>query len=54
MEGIELVRRLDRGDLKRLPDDAPIGFVPYDLRRALKDRSGRLNRNAWKWASRWP
>ena len=48
MEGIELVRRLDRGDLKRLPDDAPIGFVPYDLRRALKDRSGRLNRNAWE------
>ncbi len=27
---------------------APIGFVPQELRRALRDQDGKLNRNAWE------
>ncbi|HPO40858.1 MAG TPA: Tn3 family transposase [Bacteroidales bacterium] len=48
MKGIEMLRRLDSGELKRLPDDAPLTFVPKELRRALKDYSGNIARNAWE------
>ena len=34
--------------LKRLPPTAPSDFVPKELRRALKDQDGKLNRNAWE------
>ena len=37
-----------RVTLKRLPPTAPSGFVPKELRRALKDQAGQLNRNAWE------
>ena len=46
---INLVRRLDAGELRSLPRDAPSAFVPGELRPALRDRaSGALNRNAWE------
>jgi TnpA family transposase len=48
MHAIQLVRQLDAGALKRLPPDAPTAFVPRELRRALKDEQGHLNRNAWE------
>lgn len=48
LAGIELVRQLDSGELKGLPEDAPTSFIPHELRRALKDRTGKLNRNAWE------
>jgi TnpA family transposase len=47
-QGIEIVRKLDSGDLKRLPRTAPTDFVPKELRRVLKDQSGNLNRNVWE------
>jgi TnpA family transposase len=43
-----LVRKLDAGDIKRLPPTAPSYFVPRELRRALHDQTGQLNRNAWE------
>lgn len=49
LEAIHLVRRLDRGELKCLPKDAPSKFVPRDLRPVLRDQSsGKINRNAWE------
>jgi TnpA family transposase len=48
IQAIEMVRALDAGDVKRLPPTAPIGFVPQELRRALRDQDGKLNRNAWE------
>jgi hypothetical protein len=48
LRAIHLVRQLDAGTLKQLPRDAPISFVPPELQRALKDRTGALNRNAWE------
>jgi TnpA family transposase len=48
LRAIDLVRQLDAGTLKQLPRDAPISFVPPELQRALKDRTGALNRNAWE------
>jgi len=47
-QAIDMVRQLDAGDLKRLPQAAPIDFVPKELRRALRDPDGHLNRNAWE------
>jgi len=48
LHAIDLVRQLDAGALKRLPPTAPRSFVPHELRRALKDPTGQLNRNAWE------
>ena len=48
LEAIDLIRKLDSGELKHLPANAPTEFVPMELRHALKDRSGNLSRNAWE------
>ena len=48
MRAIETVRQLDAGELKQLPSTTAISFVPKELRRALKDPAGKLNRNAWE------
>ncbi|UBF30112.1 Tn3 family transposase (plasmid) [Kovacikia minuta CCNUW1] len=48
IEAIGLVRQLDAGNLKKLPKTAPAAFVPQELRRALKNQTGALNRNAWE------
>lgn len=48
MKGIRLVRQLDAHEIKQLERDAPTTFVPRELRRALKDDVGNLNRNAWE------
>ncbi len=47
-QSIELVRRLDSGQIKNLPENAPISFIPKELRRVLKNKKGQLNRNAWE------
>ncbi len=48
IQAIEIVRQLDSGKIKKLPPTAPTDFVPKELRRALKNRAGKLNRNAWE------
>jgi len=48
MLSIEIVRKLDSGELKKLPADAPFLFIPKELRQALKDVSENINRNAWE------
>lgn len=48
IEAIELIRQLDAGEIKKLPQTAPTDFVPKELRRILKNPTGGLNRNAWE------
>ena len=48
LHAIDIIRQLDAGTLKRLPPTVPTGFVPRELRRALKDQTGQINRNAWE------
>lgn len=50
LRAIDLVRQLDRGDLKVLPDDAPTDFVPAGWRAMLRDDQGRLRRALWETA----
>jgi TnpA family transposase len=49
-QAIDLVRRLDRGEIKVLPEDAPTGFVPPGWRAVLRDDHGRLRRSVWETA----
>jgi hypothetical protein len=39
---------MDSGQLTNLPEDAPISFVPKELRRILKKGNGKINRNVWE------
>lgn len=48
LKSIELVRQLDSGDLKKLPNYIPTDFVPKELRNSLKDQAGNINRNVWE------
>ncbi len=48
MSGIETLRKLDAGELKKLPPSVPTSFIPKELRRALRDKAGNVNRNAWE------
>lgn len=48
LRAIQLVRQLDAETVKQLPSDTPTAFVPQELRRALKDKDGNIQRNAWE------
>lgn len=48
LKAINLVRQMDVGILKKIPDNAPTGFVPKELRRSYKDKDGNIKRNAWE------
>ena len=50
LTALDLVRRLYAGDLKALPADAPLQFVPAAWRRALWQESGQLDRLVWELA----
>ena len=48
LKSIQLIRQLDAGELKTLPDDVPTYFIPKELRRCLKGKNGKIQRNAWE------
>ena len=48
IEAIELIRKLDNGDIKSLPKDVPTQFVSVELRPGLKGKNGSINRSTWE------
>lgn len=48
LKSIQLIRQLDAGELKTLPNDVPTYFIPKELQRCLKGKNGKLQRNAWE------
>lgn len=48
IEAIQLIRKLDAGEVKKLPKTLLTDFVPKELRRFLKKQDGTFNRNAWE------
>jgi hypothetical protein len=50
LRAIDLVRQLDHGAIRTLPEDAPTGFVPAGWRKVLRDDHGRLRRSVWETA----
>ena len=51
---LDVVRRLDQGAIKALPDDVPTDFVPAGWQKALRDDRGQLRRSLWETALAWP
>ena len=45
---LQLLRLLDSGDLKALPDNVPTQFVPKELHPTLHDEEGTINRSVWE------
>jgi hypothetical protein len=43
LKAINLVRHLDNGTVNKLPDNAPMRFIPKQLRRSLKANSTCLS-----------
>ncbi|MBA2764510.1 MAG: Tn3 family transposase [Thermoleophilaceae bacterium] len=48
LAALELARKLNAGEVERLPADAPVQFVPAGWRGALLDDSGRPDRRLWE------
>jgi len=48
LESIEIIRKLDRGEIKSLPQNVYTGFITKDLLAVLKSDQGKINRNAWE------
>jgi len=48
IESIEIIRKLDNGELNKLPNDVETIFVPKELRKALIDNDDDIKRNAWE------
>jgi len=48
LKSIQLIRQLDAGELKNLPDDVPTCFIPKELRRSFKGKDGKIQRNSWE------
>jgi TnpA family transposase len=48
LTAINIIRRLDAGTLKKIPEDAPTFFIPKELLRSYKDKDGKIRRNAWE------
>ncbi|MBV8894394.1 MAG: DUF4158 domain-containing protein [Acidobacteria bacterium] len=47
---LDLVRHLDQGAIRALPDDAPADFVPAGWQKALRDERGQFRRSLWETA----
>lgn len=48
VQAINIIRKMDSGTIKKLPQDAPTAFVPKELRKVLKDPKGNIKRSAWE------
>lgn len=48
LKAIEILKKLDNGQLKDIPTDAPVGFLGKRLHRCLYDENNCLKRNAWE------
>jgi hypothetical protein len=50
LAALDVVRRLDQGIIKTVPEDVPTDFVPTGWRKALRDDRGQLRRSLWETA----
>ena len=48
LKAIQIIRRLDNGELNQLPETCPTSFIPSDLRHLLLNESDEVNRNVWE------
>ncbi len=48
LKAINIIKDLDQGKLKKIPEDAPTAFMPRELRRIYKNKEGGIKRNVWE------
>jgi hypothetical protein len=48
LEAAALVRRLDQGELRKLPGSTPVNFVPPAWRNFLLRQDGQIDRRLWE------
>ncbi len=48
LEGIEILRKLDSGELKALPDEVECSFVPAKFRKRLHANPSGIDRRTWE------
>jgi hypothetical protein len=48
LKAINIVKDLDQGKLKTVPEDAPTNFMPRELRRIYINKEGGIKRNVWE------
>jgi hypothetical protein len=48
LNAINLIRQLDSGIIKKIPEDAQTVFIPQELQRSYLDKDGKIKRNAWE------
>jgi TnpA family transposase len=48
LEALTIVRRMDQGELRKLPLSAPVDFVPPAWKKFLLREDGQLDRRAWE------
>ena len=48
LDSIQIIRKLDNGILKNIPEDVDIHFITKDLIPALRSEDRKINRNAWE------
>lgn len=49
VKAIELLRDMNQGNKRKLPEDAPLGFIPKSLR-PLVEKDGEVSKQAWECA----
>lgn len=48
LEAVEVLRELNRRGARRVPDDAPVGFVPRSWRPYVRQPGGGIDRHHWE------
>ena len=48
LEAVTIVRRMDHGELRKLPPSAPVNFVPSAWRKFLLREDGQIDRRIWE------
>ncbi len=48
IEAIQIIKQLDDGLIKVIPNDAPRDFIDYRVKKSLVDTAGNLKRNVWE------
>jgi len=50
VKAIELLRDMNQEQKRKLPEDAPLGFIPKTLRPLVEQEGGEVNKPAWECA----
>lgn len=50
LKAIDIIKKLDKEEMKEIPTQAPTQFVPKDWLKCLRTKDGKMQRNIWELA----